>query len=156
MTLAESIRSYLFKENVDYEILEHPPTYTALETAGSQHVPGRRVLKSVIIKANSSFLMCVVPSTHRLDFEKLKLILKTKDVRLASEAELSPLFPECQLGAEPPFGPIYGLQVYAQQILEENDEVLCNAGTHTEMIKLKLIDFQRLAKPIFADISTHI
>jgi Ala-tRNA(Pro) deacylase len=156
MTISSKLKNYLDKEKINYQILEHSPAYTAMEIAGSQHVPGRQVVKSVIVNADGKFIMCVLPSIHYLDLDKLKFIIKTKEIHLANEGEISKLFPDYEVGAEPPFGHLYGLAIYADKILEEDENIVFNAGTHTDMIRIKLADYKRLARPIFSDIGVHV
>ena len=156
MSVSQKIKAYLDKENVGYQVLEHSLAYTAMEIAGSQHVPGRQVIKTVIVKADNKFVMCVLPAIHYIDLYKLQDILKTKNVQLATEEEISKLFPEYEVGAEPPFGHLYNLPVYADKVLEVDEDIVFNAGTHTDMIKIKWKDYQRLAKPTIVDIGIHV
>lgn len=156
MTISKKLKEYLEKEHVHFETANHPLAYTAAETAGSQHVPGKKMVKSVIVKNSKGFLMCVLPAIHLLDFEKLKKVTKDQDLALASESELKALFPDYDLGAEPPFGHLYGIAVYADKVLESVEEIVFNAGTHTDVVKMKYQDFKRLAKPTIAEIGSHI
>jgi Ala-tRNA(Pro) deacylase len=156
MTISAKIKHYLDENGIDYETAEHPLAYTAMEVAGSQHIPGKQMVKSVIVKSGNEFLMCVLPAIHMVDFDKLKKLLDTDTLHLAEEEELIQLFPDYEVGAEPPFGHLYGLPVYADQILREDEEIVFNAGTHTDVIKLKFSDYHRLVKPVMADIGTHI
>lgn len=156
MAMSQNLKKYLDKENVSYEAIEHKVDYTAQEIAGSLHVPGKQMVKSVIVKVNGEFIMCVLPSIHLIDFEKLKNITNSKDVQLAEENEIAKLFPDYEIGTEPPFGQLYGLKVYADKILQEDDEIVFNAGTHTDVVRMKLNDYMRLTNPIVADIGTHI
>lgn len=156
MTVAPKIKQYLESEKVGYQLLEHEPAFTAQEIAGAQHVPGREVVKSVIIQADDDFVMCVLPAIHRIDFDKLKRILGVDEVRLADESQVAALFPDYEVGAEPPFGQGSGLKVYADRILEENEEIAFNAGTHTDLMRIRFRDFLRLAKPTLADFGIHI
>lgn len=156
MTLSKKLKEYLEKERVHFETANHPLTYTAAETAGSQHVPGKKMVKSVIVKKNGGFIMCVLPAIHLLDFEKLNKVTGQSNLKLASETELKTLFPDYDLGAEPPFGHLYGMAVYADQILESIEEIVFNAGTHTDVVKMRYQDFKRLVKPTVADIGSHI
>ncbi len=156
MGISPKIKNYLEKEKVSYQVLEHSLAYTAMEIAGSQHIPGRQVIKSVIVKSNGSFIMCVLPAIHYLDMDKLKAATGKKNLEMATEDDLTKLFPDYEVGAEPPFGHLYGLKVFADKILEEDEEIVFNAGTHTDMIKIKLKDYIRLAKPQFSDIGIHI
>lgn len=156
MSVSQKIKAYLDKENVGYQVLEHSLAYTAMEIAGSQHVPGRQVIKTVIVKADNKFVMCVLPAIHYIDLYKLQDILKTKNVQLATEEEISKLFPEYEVGAEPPFGHLYNLPVYADKVLEVDEDIVFNAGTHTDMIKIKWKDYQRLSRPTIVDIGIHV
>lgn len=156
MTISSKIKSFLDNSKVGYQILEHPVAYTALEVAGSQHIPGRQVAKCVIVNADGEFWMCVLPSIHFIDFDKLKAFTGAKELRLANEAELSRLFPDVELGAEPPFGHLYGLKVIIDKALEEDETIAFNAGTHTDMIQMKFDDFQRLSHCISGEIGVHI
>lgn len=156
MSISAKLKSYLEKEKVDYKVLEHSPAYTATEIAGAQHVPGRQVVKSVIVKADDHFIMCVLPSIHYLDIDKLKHTIQAKNAQMAKEEEIAKLFPDFEVGAEPPFGHLYGLKVYVDKILEEDENIAFNAGTHTDMLMIKFSDFKKLVHPIFVDFGIHI
>jgi Ala-tRNA(Pro) deacylase len=156
MPISSKLKSYLDKEKIQYELAEHSLAYTASEIAGTQHIPGKQMVKSVIIKSENQFLMCVLPAIHLVDFDKLKKVLGSNDITLAEEEEIAKLFPDYDLGAEPPFGHLYGLKVYADQALEDDDEIVFNAGTHTDVVKMKMVDFKRIVKPIISEIGSHI
>lgn len=156
MSIAPHLKKYLDKERIPHQMLEHPEAYTASEIAGVQHLPGIQMLKSVLVKADGQFILCVLPAIRLIDFEKLKKILKSKSLELATEKEIAKLFPDYEVGAEPPFGNLYGIQVYADKIMEENDEIAFNAGTHTDIVKIKLKDFLRVTQPRFIDFGRHI
>lgn len=157
MTIAKKLKDYLDREGVSYELHQHPTAYTAAETAGSQHVAGKKFVKAVIIKADNNFQMCVLPAIHVLDFDKLKDAIGAQEVALASESEVGNLFPDYELGAEPPLGELDGLKVWADSYLEENsEEVYFNGGTHTDTVKIGFKDYKKLANPTFVDFGTHI
>lgn len=156
MSISHKLRALLEKEGVEFNILEHQPAYTALEIAGAQHVPGRQVIKSVIVKVDGRFVMCVLPAIHYLDLEKLKTALSAKQVELATEEDIARLFPDDEVGGEPPFGNLYGLPIIVDKILEEDNDIVFNAGSHTEMIQMKFSDYQRLVKSRIAEIGVHI
>lgn len=156
MTVPKKIKEYLDKERVAYEHLEHDRAFTATEVAGAQHVPGRQMVKCVIVKADDQFVMCLLPAIHYLDLDKFKIAIHAREVRLANEEEMIKLFPECETGSEPPFGALFGIKVYADKFLEEDNDVAFNAGTHTDVIKMKFQDFQRLVQPVFIEIGVHI
>lgn len=156
MSASTKIKEILEKEKISYQILEHELAFTALEVAEVQHVPGRRMVKSVIVTAGGKPVMCVLPSTHKIDFEKLKTLLAAKDVQLANEGQVATLFPDFEVGAMPPFGQLAGIKVYVDKSLEENDAIVFNAGTHTDVMRIKFKDFVRFVRPIFADFGVHI
>jgi Ala-tRNA(Pro) deacylase len=156
MSSSQKIISYLSQNKIPYEICEHPLAYTAMEIAGSQHVPGRQIIKSVIIKIENEFLMCILPAIYYIDLYKLQGALRAKHIEIASEEEAAKLFPDYEVGAEPPFGHLYNMPVYADKILEEDEDILFNAGTHTDMIKMKWRDYKKLANPILIDMGIHI
>lgn len=155
MSISIKIKQLLDRENVPYEILQHSLAYTASEIAKEQHVPGKKLIKSVIVCADDSFIMCVLSSVQNIDFGKLKKILKTENIRLATEEEMKMLMPEEELGAEAPFGMIYGIKILVDRIVEENDEIIFNAGTHTHLVQMKYRDFAALALPEIANFGRH-
>lgn len=156
MTIAKKIKEMLEQKSITYQVLEHQPAFTALETAQAQHIPGRQVVKSVIVEADGKMMMCILPATHHIDFSRLKQVLRVKEVHLATEKQLAALFPGYEIGAEPPFGQEAHLDIYADKMLEENDSIVFNAGTHTEVIRMKFKDYIALVQPTFADFGVHI
>lgn len=156
MTVATKIKELLEKEKMTYQVLEHELAFTALEVAEAQHLPGHQMIKSVIIGADGKWVMCVLPSTHKIDFDKLKKALKVKEASLANEAKVAALFPGFEIGAMPPFGQLAGIDVYLDASLKENETVAFNAGTHTDVLKIKLKDYLRLVNPTIADFSKHL
>lgn len=156
MTITQKVKNYLDKKHIGYQILQHSLAYTAMETAGSQHVPGKQLIKSVIVKADGKYIMCVLSSNHLINFDKLKKITKSKEAFLATETEVESLFPDCEVGAEPPFGELFGLEVIVDRAVSENEEIVFNAGTHTDAVKIKYQDFARLTKSKEANFGEHI
>jgi Ala-tRNA(Pro) deacylase len=157
MAISKKLKEILEEKGVQYEAEEHPAAYTAQEIAGAQHVPGDRLLKSVIVrKEDGEYIMVVLPSTRLVDFDKLSALTKDKKLELANEDELGKLFPDYELGAEPPFGNLYGLKVYADRSIEESDEVYFNGGSHTDTVKMELSDYIDITQPIMGDIGRHI
>ncbi len=156
MSIAPQLKKYLEKEKITYQILEHPEAFTATEIAGVQHIPGKQLIKSVLVKADGQFLLCVLPATHRINLEKLKKVAKAKNIQLATEAEIAKLFPDYEVGAEPPFGNLYGISVFAEKQIGSNEEIVFNAGTHTETIKIKWQDFNRVTKPTLETFGEHV
>jgi Ala-tRNA(Pro) deacylase len=151
MATLVKLKEYLNKESVSYETMEHSLAYTASEVAGTKHIPGKQMAKTVIVKADDQFIMCVVPASFNIDFDKLKTVLEVQNVQLAKESDLAKLFPEDELGAEPPFGNWYGMKLLVDKNLQDNQNIAFNAGTHTDLCRIKVQDFLRLAKPIIAE-----
>ncbi len=143
----KKLKAYLHGANVKYLTINHSNAYTAQEIAASAHVSGKEFAKTVMIKVNGEMAMTVLPASFHVDFDSLQEIFGTQDVLLASEWEFKNLFPDCELGAMPPFGNLYGMEVYVAESLTNNKDIAFNAGTHTEIIKLSYADYERLVKP---------
>jgi Ala-tRNA(Pro) deacylase len=144
------LREYLDKNNVKYVVISHSPAYTAQGIAALAHIPGKELAKTVIVKLDGKLAMAVLPATFQVDFGLLKRATKANTVELASEVEFKDRFPECEAGAMPPFGNLYGIDVFAEERLAEDKDIAFNAGSHKELIRLGWEDFQRLAKPTMA------
>jgi Ala-tRNA(Pro) deacylase len=144
---------YLKHNNVQYEVIEHAPAFSAHEVAVVSHVPEKDLAKTLIVNADEKFYMVVMPADHRLDDHLLHDLLKAKHVHLASEEDLQEIFPDCEVGAMPPFGNLYALPVYADKTLADDDVIVFNACSHTRSIRLKMYDYLRLVKPIVAEFS---
>lgn len=142
---------YLDQNNVKYTACAHSRAYTAQELAATMHVPGREMAKVVIVKIDDHFAMAVLPAPHHIDFKQLKEATGAQRVELASEAEFQNLFPDCEVGAMPPFGNLYGLPVYVARPLTDHEEIVFNAGTHRDAIRMKGADFARLVNPTVLD-----
>lgn len=138
---------YLDENNVKYITITHSQAFTAQQVAASAHIKGKDMAKTVIIKINGKLAMAVLPANFHVDFQLLKEITGNEDVVLAHEPEFKDLFDDCETGAMPPFGNLYGLDVYVAQSLTQNEEIAFNAGNHSELIKMSYADFDKLAKP---------
>lgn len=145
--IAAKIRSLLERNDVDYSVIHHDPTYTAHETAEAAHVKGRDLAKPVIVKIDNWMAMVVVPASKQVSLSELQEVVGTHNIRLAKEHEFATLFPDCEPGAMPPFGNLYGLDTYVDPTLALDDEIAFNAGSHTELIRMKYDDFEALAHP---------
>ena len=144
----QKLKDFLDKEGVKYISIRHSPAYTMPEIAARAHVPGKMVAKTVMVKVDGRLAMIVLPANRKVDLKAMRE-LTGASVRLATEEQFKNLFPECELGAMPPFGNLYGLDVYVSPELARQDEIAFNAGTHTELIQLAYQDFERLARPRF-------
>jgi Ala-tRNA(Pro) deacylase len=151
MSIATKLKEYLDGNQVDYDVLTHRRAYTAQDTAAVAHVPGKELAKSVVIKADDRFVLAVLPAPSKVDVQRLKETLGAKEARIAHESEFTALFPECEAGAMPPFGNLYGIEVYVDESLTRDEEIVFNACTHVDAIRMKYKDFERLAKPTIAN-----
>lgn len=149
----QKLKEFLDKNNIKYVSITHSKAYTAQEVAASAHIPGKELAKTVILKVEGKMAMAVLPASYKIDFDHLKEIIGLNDVRLADEIEFKDKFPGCEVGAMPPFGNLYGMDVYVAESLAEDDEIAFNAGSHTELIKLAYNDFERLVKPKVVEFS---
>jgi Ala-tRNA(Pro) deacylase len=147
MSVSAKLREYLDQNNIKYTLITHSKGYTAQELAAIMHVPGKEMAKVVILKIDGQFAMAVIPAPHKIDFERLKEATGAKRVELASEKDFQNLFPDCEVGAMPPFGNLYGLPVYVAKPLKEDKEIVFNAGSHTEAIRMQYADFERFVNP---------
>ena len=147
MYLLSRVKEYLDSQKVPYTHNVHRTAYTAQEVAAEEHVPGKMVAKTVILKAGNTYSMAVIPASARLDLEALRVIIGDKEARLASEIEFTGLFADCDVGAMPPFGNLYGIPVYVDRALTRDEEIAFNAGTHQDTIHMKYLDFARLVQP---------
>ena len=141
------LKEFLDKEHVKYVSIGHSPAFTAQEIAAAAHVPGKELAKSVIVKIDGQYAMAVLPASRRVDLDHLKSALGADDVVLASEDEFKRLFPDCELGAMPPFGNLYDMGVFVAEQLTEDDEIAFNAGSHTELVKMAYRDYAKLVTP---------
>jgi Ala-tRNA(Pro) deacylase len=153
---SRKVKEYLDKAGVKFGLMEHDTAFTAQEVAAATHVKGRELVKAIMVKTDGKMLMAVMPSTRKLDFELLKKILKIKEAALAAEEEFSPLFADCEIGAMPPLGNLYNVDVIADESLADDKEIVFRAGTHHDIIKISYDDYKKLEKPKLAKITTHI
>ncbi len=149
--MLDKLKQLLDQNAVQYRSIVHHTAYTAQEVAAAEHVPGREHAKVTVIKVGQDFAMAVMPAQKKIDFVKLAAVLGEKQIRLAEEKEFSGIFPECEPGAMPPFGHLFGLPVIVDLELEKDENIAFQAGTHVESIRMKYVDFKRLEKPRTAD-----
>jgi Ala-tRNA(Pro) deacylase len=141
------LKEFLDTRKIKYVVISHSPAYTAMEVAQSAHIPGKELAKVVMVMLDGKTCMAVMPATRKLDLERLRQSADASEARLANEDEFRQLFPECETGAMPPFGNLYGMDVYVSAQLAEDREIAFNAGSHTEVIKLDYADYERLVQP---------
>lgn len=152
----EKLKGFLDGNKVTYKVAAHPEVYTSQEIAQALHVPGKELAKVVVIKAGDRFVMTVLPASSKIDMARLKETLGEKEVKLATEEEFQDLFPGCEVGAMPPFGNLYGLEVYVDRSLTGDEEIFFQAGNHVESIRMKCKDYLNLVKPKVADFAAHL
>jgi Ala-tRNA(Pro) deacylase len=143
----ERLKEFLDTNAVKYVTVKHSPAYTAQEVAALAHVPGQEWAKTVMVKLDGKMAMAVVPASCRVIFDLLKEAAGARTAELATEQEFRDLCPGCEVGAMPPFGNLFGMDVYADEGLAKDPEIAFNAGSHTEMVRLPYADFVRLVKP---------
>lgn len=146
---------FLEQSGVQFEKHQHPKAYTAQNLAHEEHVSGYMVAKPVIVKGDGGFAMCVLPAPKHLDLERAAKVLHEPQVRLATETEMAQMFPDCELGAEPPVGALFGIKTIMDAQLEEDEYLVMQAGTHTDAIRIRRDDWQHLCKPIVASIASN-
>ncbi|MCC6133525.1 MAG: YbaK/EbsC family protein [Acidobacteria bacterium] len=143
----QKLKAYLDENRIRYITIIHSRAYTAQEIAASAHIRGKDLAKTVMVKADGKMAMAVLPASHRVSFAALKELTGAKNLVIATEAEFKDLFPGCEIGAMPPFGNLWGMDVYVASALTEDPEIVFNAGSHTELMKMHYEDFDRLVKP---------
>jgi Ala-tRNA(Pro) deacylase len=151
---SEKLREFLDRNDVKYVSIAHSPAFTAQEVAASAHIPGREMAKTVMVKIGDKMAMAVLPAARKVVLQDLRDLTGADDVRFASEDEFKNLFPDCEPGAMPPFGNLYGLDVYVTPGLAEDEKIAFNAGSHTEVMKMAYGDFERLVHPRVLSFST--
>ena len=143
----KKLKQFLDQNRVKYVTIKHSEAYTAQEIAGSAHVSGKELAKTVIVNIDGTLAMAVLPATYRVDIDLLKQAAGASKVEIASEQQFKDAFPGCDVGAMPPFGNLYDMDVYVAKTLAADEEIAFNAGSHTELVKLAYRDFERLVNP---------
>ncbi len=143
----KKLKEFLDQNKIRYISITHSPAYTAQEIAAMAHIPGKELAKTVMIKFDNTMGMAVLPANHRVDFDMLKELTGAEFILLATENEFKSLFPGCDPGAMPPFGNLYNMPVYVSEALAKDEEIVFNAGSHTELIKMNYKDFEKLVQP---------
>jgi len=156
VTVLKKLKDYLEQNQVSYELGYHVRVYTAQEIAAAQHVPGKEMAKVVMVKVDGENVMLVLPASYRVEMKKLKGVLNSRKVAMVKEEEFQELFPDCEIGAMPPFGNLYNLEVWVDQVLTEDEFIVFQAGNHVETLKIKYSDYVRLVNPKVGDFSVHL
>jgi Ala-tRNA(Pro) deacylase len=144
---AKKLKEYLDKEKIKYVSIMHSTAYTAQEVAASAHITGKELAKTVIVELDGKMAMAVLPANRKIVLQDLREVTGSDQVKFASEEQFKEKFPECETGAMPPFGNLYEMDVYVAEALTMNEDIAFNAGSHTEVIKMRFEDFERLVRP---------
>lgn len=153
MAISEKLKNLLEGNKIPYDVELHKELFTAQEVSASEHITGYEFAKVVMLKADGEVIMVVIPAPYEVSIEKIKA-LGYKKVELAKESEFKDLFPECDTGAQPPFGNLYGITFYVDKSLGQEEEIVFNSGNHTETIKIRVRDFEQLIEEdLYRDLS---
>lgn len=149
----QKLKRFLDENDVEYVSISHSQAFTAQEVAASAHVPGGELAKVVMVKLDGELAMAVLPAPSLVDLEALGEVAGADEVELAGEEEFEEIFPDCEVGAMPPFGNLWDLEVYADEALRNDEEIAFDAGSHTELVRMAYRDFERLVQPTVGDIT---
>jgi len=153
MSVANRLKQLLEESGTPFEVIDHPLAFTAQEEAAASHVAGRHWAKTIAVLIDGEPALAVLPATRRLDTEKLRRVVGTDGVEIARETEFQGLYPDCDLGAMPPFGELYGQRTFVDESLREEERIAFHAGDHRTAIEMSYTDFERLAEPVPVDIA---
>jgi Ala-tRNA(Pro) deacylase len=153
MAIPQRIRDYLDSQNVPYDTLHHSQAFTAQEVAHSLHISGKYCVKAVVASGDNNLVIVVMPASHRLNLQQLKAALKAKQLEMLVESELVELFPDCDLGAVPPLGNLYGIDVWVDRAVADVEKILFCAGTHEDCIRMRYSDFAKVTRPYLGHFS---
>lgn len=145
--ILKKLRDYLDSHHIRYVVISHSTAYTAQETAQAAHVHGADFAKTIIVKLDGELAMVVVPAQEKVDLDLVRGASRAARVELAHEYEFQDRFPECEVGAMPPFGGLFGMDVYVEEALTRRQRIAFNAGSHTDLVQLAFSDYQELVKP---------
>jgi Ala-tRNA(Pro) deacylase len=149
-----TLKAFLDREQIKYVSITHSTAYTAQEVAALAHVAGKEMAKTIIVELDGQMAMAVLPANRKVVLQDLRDITGSDRVKFATEEDFKSRFPDCETGAMPPFGNLYGMEVYLAEALTRNDHIAFNAGSHTEVIQLAFHDFERLVKPKVVSFTT--
>lgn len=143
----DKLKAFLDDNGIKYVSIRHSPAYTAQEVAASGHIPGRELAKTVIVRLDGKLAMVAVPASEQVSLERLKETAGAKKAEIAEEAEFKDRFPGCELGAMPPFGNLFDMDVFVSETLARDEQIAFSAGSHSELLRLAYQDFERLVGP---------
>lgn len=149
------VEELLTEAHVPFEKKHHAEAFTAQEVAARAHVSGDLLAKVVVVRAGGDYALAVCPATHVVDLEMLSATIGEK-ARLANEGEMEDIFSDAQLGAEPPFGSLYGMPTYVDESLARHERIVFQAGTHEDTIEMSFADYRKLARPVVGSFTHHV
>lgn len=155
MSCKDRLEEYLRENGVPFQVQHHARVFTAQEVAAAEHIPGHQLVKVVIAVADNKAVMLALPASYRVDQTRAAKLLGVGELRLATEQEFAATFPDCEVGAMPPFGNLYGVDVYVDEALTNDETVVMRAGTHTDTLSLRYADFARLVHPNVGQFGRH-
>lgn len=150
---AKRLRHAFALYQVPYSMIQHTPTYSSQKTAAAMHVPGKEMAKAVLLEGDGNTYLAVLPASYHVDLERFGKVAG-EPVRLAGEEKIRELFPDCELGAIPPFGRLYGVPVYVDVWLALDREIVFPAGSHSNAVRMSYEDFESLARPEVCSFAT--
>jgi Ala-tRNA(Pro) deacylase len=153
MAIPESIHTFLNRNGATYSEMRHPVAFTAQREAALAHVPGREWAKTVVCLIDGEPIQAVLPASFNINESELPALTGARSLRFAEESEFEPLYPGCERGAMPPFGPMYGQRVFVDRTLVDDPEIVFNAGTHADAIRMRYEDFASLVQPVVGQFS---
>jgi Ala-tRNA(Pro) deacylase len=156
VAIVSRLEDFLKKNKAHYKTVAHPEVYTAQEMAAVIHVPGKELAKVVMVKGKEKFFMAVLPASWMVNFKKLKKALNEKDLKLATEEEFKELFPDCEPGAEPPFGNLYEIDTVVDSSLISSEHIVFNGGNHHEAVEMDYKAYADLVKPKVAEFASQV
>jgi Ala-tRNA(Pro) deacylase len=151
-----SIAEYLDRNHACYSVLSHATAYTAQEEAAAAHVPGSEWAKTVVCFADDRPVLAVLPAPCAVDLKQLQRTVHARSIRLGSESEFASLYRDCEVGAMPPLGPLYGQRVFVDERLAADSEIVFSAGSHQDAIRMAYREFERLARPTLAKFASPL
>ncbi|MCW9013415.1 MAG: YbaK/EbsC family protein [Gammaproteobacteria bacterium] len=146
---SKTLKDFLDNNDIKYISIQHSLAFTAVDIAKSAHIPSKEMAKTVIIKIDDQLAMAVVPANYKVNLDRLKEALNSDSIELATEPEFTKRFPDCEVGAMPPFGNLYDMDVYVAESLSEDENITFNAGSHSEVMQMNYKDYESLVQPKF-------
>ena len=150
-----NVQQFLSESGVAFEVLQHHPTYDAQRLAQAVDVRGDLVAKTVLLRVDGAMVLAVLPATHLIDFSSIREVLDAGNVELASESDFDEWFPDCEVGALPPFGCQYGMTTIVDETLTRDEQIIFEGNSHDEAICMTFEDYCQLEGPLVGQFAFH-